>query len=215
MGKLSEKALVTVVPFLASIVLRILKLSLRMEVVNRPKLGYNEPVFYAFWHDRILMMPYAKHPGKKSAVMISRHRDGELVARLVGWFGISAARGSTTRGGMAALKEIINMAKQGYILAFTPDGPKGPRHIAQPGVIQAARATGLTIYPVAFSSRKKKVFRSWDRFILPHLFSKAVMIYGRPLTVPRDADEAMFEAKRLELEQELNRITDQADNYWG
>ena len=156
MKKLSDKVIVGLLPLLASVLLRLLRLTCRLRIVGKPELGPDGRIIFAFWHGRLLMMPYAQIDGP-SSVMVSRHRDGELIARTVKQFGIDASRGSTTRGGMAALKEIISLARKGYSIAFTPDGPKGPRFAAQPGVIQAAKATGLPIYPLTYSARKKKL----------------------------------------------------------
>jgi lysophospholipid acyltransferase (LPLAT)-like uncharacterized protein len=116
--------------------------------------GEGRRFILAFWHAHLLMMVYARYP-RPIAAMISRHRDGDLIARTVAKFGAGAARGSTSRGGTTALREMIRMARD-HTLAITPDGPRGPRHVAQPGVIQIAQATGLPIIPVAFVAQKKK-----------------------------------------------------------
>lgn len=157
MKKLSEKVVVVLAPLLASLLLRLLRLTCRLKIIGRPESEKNDQIIFAFWHGRLLMMPFIK-PAVPCAVMVSRHRDGELIARTVKQFGIDSSRGSTTRGGMSALKDIIRLARKGYALAFTPDGPKGPKFTAQMGVIQAAKATGLPIYPVSYSARKKKLF---------------------------------------------------------
>ncbi len=102
------------------------------------------------------MMPFMKL-SRPVSVMVSRHSDGELIARVVKHFGISSSRGSTTRGGVGALKELIKLSREGFCPAFTPDGPRGPRYVVQPGVIQAAKATGLPICPITYSARKKKL----------------------------------------------------------
>jgi lysophospholipid acyltransferase (LPLAT)-like uncharacterized protein len=112
----------------------------------------------AFWHGRQLMMPFA-YRGKKISILISRHRDGELIARTVGRFGFHAARGSTTRGGAAALMHLARSARAGDDLAVTPDGPRGPRQAVQLGVVELAKLTGRPIIPLAFGASKKKFFR--------------------------------------------------------
>jgi lysophospholipid acyltransferase (LPLAT)-like uncharacterized protein len=96
-------------------------------------------------------------------------------------------------------------------MGVTPDGPKGPRHVAKLGVIQLAKATGLPIVPLAFACSRKKLFASWDRYIVPYPFSRGLFLYGDPLWVLREADDAALEASRLELETVLNRLTDQAE----
>ena len=158
MPKLSERLSLAVLPALGRTVLRLLWMTHSFEVVGKPALKEEERAIFAFWHGRMLMMPFVMPMVVTGplAVMVSRHRDGELISRLVKGFGIGSFRGSTTRGGVAALKEAIRLARRGYHLTFTPDGPKGPRYNVQPGVIQAARATGLPVYPVTYSARKKK-----------------------------------------------------------
>jgi len=119
----------------------------------------------AFWHGRQLMVPLA-YRGRDVHVLISRHRDGELISRIVSGFGYRSVRGSSTRGGTAALRELIKLGRSGVDLAITPDGPKGPRYVAQPGVIYIAKATGLPILPLSFSCSKKNSSRrgigSWS-----------------------------------------------------
>lgn len=108
----------------------------------------------AFWHAQQLMMPYA-YRGSEAHVLISRHGDGELICRIIARFGLQAVRGSSTRGGTEALRELIRLGRSGVDLVITPDGPKGPRHTAKLGVIQLAKATGLPIVPLAFGCSKK------------------------------------------------------------
>ncbi len=112
-------------------------------------------VIFAFWHNRQLMMPLA-YRGSGVYVLVSQHRDGELIARIAERLGIPKVRGSSTRGGAAALRELIRVGRSGADLAVTPDGPKGPRYVAKLGVVQLAKATGLPIVPVTFSCSKKK-----------------------------------------------------------
>ena len=112
-------------------------------------------IIIAFWHGRQLMMPLA-YRGRKAYILISQHRDGELIQRIVSRFGFHAVRGSTTRGGASALRRLIVVGRAGGDVVVTPDGPKGPRQVAQPGVVQLAKATGLPIVPLTFACSKKK-----------------------------------------------------------
>lgn len=120
----------------------------------------------AFWHGRQLMMPLS-YRGTGAHILISQHRDGELIHRIVSRFGFRSVRGSTTRGGVAALRELITLGRSGADLVITPDGPRGPRHVAQPGAVQLAQATGLPIVPLTFGCSKKNSSRagtsSWSR----------------------------------------------------
>jgi lysophospholipid acyltransferase (LPLAT)-like uncharacterized protein len=111
-------------------------------------------IILAFWHGRQLMIPLVYH-GSEVHVLISQHRDGELISQIMARFGYRSVRGSSTRGGTLALRQLIKLGRSGVDLAITPDGPKGPRQVAQAGVIHLARATGLPILPVTFSCSKK------------------------------------------------------------
>jgi lysophospholipid acyltransferase (LPLAT)-like uncharacterized protein len=164
----------------------------------------------AFWHGRLLMMPYCYRRGR-IAILISRNKDGELIARTMGWFGHGSIRGSSSRGGRAALKSAVRRLRQGWDLGFTPDGPRGPRHRVQRGVIQAARLGRVPIVPVAFAACPARTFDSWDRFLVPRPFSRGIFLYGEPMEVPRDADPDQVESCRVELETRLRALTERAD----
>lgn len=138
----------------------------------------------AFWHRHLLLMPYA-YRGRRISVLISRSRDGELIARTVARFGIDAARGSSSRGGAAGLRDLLRKAAAGYDLAFTPDGPRGPAGVVQPGVILAAAATGFPVQPVAIAASRSRRLRSWDRFLVPLPPATVHVVYGEALTVRR------------------------------
>lgn len=118
----------------------------------------------AFWHGRQLMLPLA-YGGRGLDILISRHRDGELISRAMQSFGFASVRGSTTRGGSTALKALIERGRAGRDLAVTPDGPKGPRHVVQPGVIHLAKVTGFPIFPLTFGASKKKSLRPGTDFL--------------------------------------------------
>jgi lysophospholipid acyltransferase (LPLAT)-like uncharacterized protein len=109
----------------------------------------------AFWHGHLLLMVFA-YVGRRLTFLVSEHRDGELVTRVMRRFGMDPTRGSSTRGGVRALHALLRKVREGYDLAFTPDGPRGPARVAQAGVVQAARLSGLPIVPVAVAARKKK-----------------------------------------------------------
>jgi len=149
----------TLLPPIGAWLIRLLGKTIRIRVegadVMEELYRKNQHIIFAFWHGRQLMMPLA-YRGKEPYALISRHRDGELIARIIERFGIKSVRGSTTRGGATALRRLIELGRAGADLAVTPDGPKGPRQIVQPGVIQLAKGTGMPIVPVAFSCSKKK-----------------------------------------------------------
>lgn len=164
----------------------------------------------AFWHGHIPLMFFSRF-GKPITVMSSHHRDGEISARNMELFGARVVRGSTTRGGPAALRAMLKIAQSGSNLAFTPDGPRGPRRVAQIGVVAAAQMTGMPILPVAALIEKKKELRSWDRMAIPMPFSRVIFWYGKPIEVQRKLTKEDLEQKRLEVEQRLNELTDEGE----
>ena len=120
-------------------------------------------------------------------------------------------RGSTTRGGTRALRQLIRHARQGADLVVTPDGPQGPRHIVQGEVVALARLTGFPIVPVSFMCSKKKVFSSWDNFMVPYPWGKGIYMWGQPIWIDAKAGPDELEFKRVELENALNQVTKEAD----
>jgi len=213
----SDRVLLQIIPRIYAWVLRLLALTIRRDVLHQEHAEkfWNEEKFViaAFWHQRLLMMPFLPHKGRVG-MMISRHRDGEFIARAVKLFGIDSVRGSTTRGGAAALRGMVRFFESGAHLAITPDGPQGPRHVVQRGVIELARLTAAPIIPVAYSASRKKVFNSWDHFILPLPFCKVIYVYGEAIFIPRNLSEKELEEKRLLVEDRLRQVTAEADGYF-
>ncbi|MFZ5875323.1 MAG: lysophospholipid acyltransferase family protein [Nitrospirota bacterium] len=146
-------------PPVAAALIRTVGRTMRIDTVNRDAIerrwNAGQASIIAFWHGRQLMLPLT-YAGPGIDILISRHRDGELISRTIRSFGFSSIRGSTTRGGAVALRGLIRSGRAGRDLGVTPDGPKGPRAIAQPGVVALAKATGLPIFPLTFGASKKK-----------------------------------------------------------
>lgn len=169
----------------------------------------------AFWHSRILLISYL-YKGWNGVAIVSQSEDGEIIARILEKQGQEPIRGSTTRGGIRALVEQIRHLERSVRPgAVIPDGPRGPRFKAQPGVIVLAKKTGYPILPVSYSAKRIKIFNSWDRFVLPYPFTRCMAVYGEPIYVPKDVDSAGINMYRLRLEQELCRITVEADKQFG
>ncbi len=162
MQAVSRRIKIIVLPYLGSILLRLIRLTMKMETIGfelaGPFFESSRNVIFAFWHGRQLMMPFAPYPYKsrRAVVLISMHRDGELISRTIGYFGFQSIRGSTTRGGSRAFLQMLRMARENLDLVITPDGPRGPRFTVQKGIIEIAKKTGLPIFPVGFSASKKK-----------------------------------------------------------
>ena len=175
------------------------------EGVEEERRRRGRQVIFAFWHGRMLM-PAFTHRSRRVAIMISRHKDGEIIARIVKRLGFLPARGSTTRGGAAAMKAILALAETGRDIAFTPDGPRGPRYRVQQGVVYAASRTGLPIIPGAIEAHPAWVLGSWDEFTIPKPFGRVTIIEGDPVFVPPDLDDAGIEAECLSLEAKMHEL---------
>jgi hypothetical protein len=171
------------------------------------------PVLLAFWHGRMLYFLHRYHR-QRFTILISRSKDGEFVSQVLQRFGVDVTRGSSSRGGAQGLRAIVRKVHSGYHAGFTPDGPRGPRYTVQPGIVAVARTTGAAILPVTYSARWKKVFCSWDAFLMPLPFSRVVVVYGEPIYVPATASPTVFQAKQHEVETSLRQITEMADHYF-
>ena len=147
-------------------------------------------------------------------MLVSRHRDGEFIARAVKYLGIDSVRGSTTRGGLSALRGMVRYYREGGNLAITPDGPQGPKHVVQMGVIELARLTGSPLFPLTYGASRKRVLNNWDHFIIPIPFCRIVYIWGEPVWVLRDSKREKMEEKRLLLQDRLRQITEEADRFF-
>ncbi len=211
----SDRVLFQIVPRIYYGILRILAATIRRKVYHPeyPQKFWEQgrSVIIAFWHQRLLMMPFLPHQGRVG-MMISQHRDGEFIARAVRLFGIDSVRGSTTRGGLAALRGMVRFFETGANLAITPDGPQGPSHVVQMGVMELARLTSAPIIPVTYSVSRKKVFNSWDHFIVPLPFCHLAYVWGEPIFVPRELSQEELEKKRGLLQERLRQITAEADS---
>jgi lysophospholipid acyltransferase (LPLAT)-like uncharacterized protein len=212
--RLKYAIMLNLLPPVTYLFLLILKATIKIEHANReaiePFWQRGESYLACFWHGRLLAMPFA-YKGCRIKVLISRHGDGEFISRIVGYFGIEAVRGSSRRGAMSSAREILGELKQGTSIAITPDGPKGPRYRIKQGIIEMARVTQKPIIPVTYSANRKKVFASWDRFVLPYPFSKVLFLWGDPVYVDRDVDSEGLETIRQGVERTLVSLTEAAD----
>jgi len=168
----------------------------------------HQPRIFAFWHNRILMMPflYEKYcPGRRMLMLVSRSRDGELITQIMNRFGIDGARGSTSKGGADALREMIReLEKEGARdIGITPDGPRGPRGKVQDGVLVVAAASGLPITPVTTRVSWKWQLPSWDRFQIPIPGAECCLVVGPNVPPPPSMDPEKFGPTRAKLEQVL------------
>jgi lysophospholipid acyltransferase (LPLAT)-like uncharacterized protein len=173
--------------------------------------GFRGRYIYAFWHENMLLPAY--HYGRADIqVLISTHADGQLIAEVCRRLGFGLVRGSTTRGGADALRQMLRASESSHI-AITPDGPRGPRRRVQPGMTYLAARTGLPIVPMGIGYDRPWRLRSWDRFALPRPGSRAVLVTGAPIPVPADADRGTLDHYRALVEVALLDATAAAERW--
>lgn len=208
------KASLYILPPLGAAIIRALAATWRFRVEGREHVEAARPggvpAVFAFWHGRLLPMAYL-HRGQHVRVLASEHHDGELLARTIRFLGFGNVKGSSTRGGTKAILGLVDALRDGHSVALTVDGPRGPRFVVKPGVVELAKLSGAAIIPVTSASSRRRTFASWDAFELPSPFTRVEVRYGEPIRVPADADREGLEGKRLQLEASLNRITEASD----
>jgi len=213
---LKKKVVSWLGPWLAYWTIKILSWTMQFDEINPeiPRRGWDKgiPAIGAFWHGRLLMMPIV-YKGRGLSFLVSSHRDGQVVGKALQRFGFHAILGSTTRKGFSGFKQMVKA--YGSDIAIVPDGPRGPRHRVQIGVIELAKLTGRAVIPLTFSSSKRKIFNTWDQFLLPYPFSKGVFMWGEPIEVDPHGDRPHLEEKRILLENRLNDLTERADHYFN
>jgi len=173
--------LLNILPPLIYIIIAFIKITSRIKHISGESAhemwDKGENSIVCFWHGRLVMMPFANRRGR-GKVLISRHRDGEFIARVMMYFNLGAVRGSYRKeGGISSLREIISDLKKGYDVAITPDGPKGPKYEVKKGIIELAKLTGKAIVPISYSASKKKLFNPGTALLSPTLFLK-LCFYG-------------------------------------
>jgi lysophospholipid acyltransferase (LPLAT)-like uncharacterized protein len=162
---------------------------------------------YTCWHNRVFLATYFWRR-RGIVVMTSRSFDGEYIARFIQRFGFGASRGSSSRGAVGALVEMIKLTRQGRPAGFMIDGPRGPRYIAKMGAVLLAKKTGAPILPFSINPDGYYSAPSWDAFQVPYPFTHARVLIAPPIYVPSDADEATLEVKRDELQSALDSLND-------
>ena len=191
---------------LGAVVLRLLGHSWRVRYLGAHEryaaLARGEHCIYALWHAHLLA-PTFVHRDQSVAALVSRSRDGELIARVIEALGYVSARGSSTRGGREGLMDLMRWAELGHSMAVTPDGPRGPAEVVKPGLVWLASRTGWPVVPVAIAADRAWRARSWDGFRVPLPFTRVLVGYGEPLRVPRELDEAAAEDWRARIEATL------------
>lgn len=194
------------------LVVRLIGLTWRFKELNKtgltPFQDKKEIYIYGFMHSQLIPTIFF-YRGTKTASLASQHKDGEIAARAASMFGMRMVRGSSTRGGAGALIKLKTCIEEGWDVAITVDGPRGPVGNVNNGVLYLGKLTGKKVVPVAFYCDKKLELKSWDRMVIPLLFSKGGFMYGLPFEIPADADEARLEEIRRELIKAVKELNEQ------
>lgn len=177
-----------------------------------PVVGVGGPKIYVFWHENILFPLYLRGRCHLS-MLLSRHRDADILASIADLSGFGTVRGSTGRGGREALRELVQRSNTDHI-TMTPDGPRGPRRNMAHGPIYLASRTGLPIVALGFGYDRPWRLRSWDKFAVPRPFTRARALVSPPIYVPAEIERDAAEAHRLAIQQLLTQLTDEA-NAWA
>lgn len=166
---------------------------------------------FTLWHGR-MFLPILSHLHEGIVTMASRSKDGEIIARWLQKNGYVVSRGSSGKGGVQGLSEMIDELRSGRAAALTVDGPKGPPRVSQPGIVHVARETGAWILPITASSARGRFLASWDRYLVPYPFSRNVVVYGEPFPIPAEmpAEEALSRITKA-----LDEVTREADAAMG
>lgn len=197
---------------LAGLVMKLWCLTLRYKVEDLSGHDGAEPRILLLWHSRIFVIPaiWKRTLGRQRScvVLTSASHDGAMLARAMKIFGLGAVRGSSSRRGVAALIGLKRTLENGLDICITPDGPRGPRYIVQPGVVKVAEFSGARIVPIHARFTSAWRVKTWDRLVIPKPFSTVYITYGETLAVPRGLDETAFEAARLRIEEALRAGVD-------
>jgi hypothetical protein len=175
------------------------------------------PVVVAFWHERLSLMPMLWLQARRSAggrglparahVLVSRHRDGQFIGAVVSRFALDVVLGSSSRGGAKGLRVLLNLLARGDHIAITPDGPRGPRRVAAPGVAQLAALAGVPVLPCAAQTTRRWEAPTWDRMVVPKPFGRGVVVCLPTIVVPRDSWQDTLPA----ISAALTTAADRAD----
>lgn len=181
----------------------------------------------ATWHGQNMILPTFWHNWREMRILVSRHGDGEIIAKTMRFLGAGTVRGAGTprdeakrhkmknKGGAQALRSMIRALGEDISIGMTADFPPGPARKAGLGIVTLARMSGKPIVPVAATTRWRIQLSNWDRYSINLPFTRGAIVWGEPIYVPRDADEDAMERARLAVEEALNRVTDEAERMVG
>jgi lysophospholipid acyltransferase (LPLAT)-like uncharacterized protein len=176
------------------------------EEPSPPGAIFEKPVIYSFWHRSVFPASWMWR-NQRIAVMVSRSFDGEYIARIIERLGFAAVRGSSSRGGAGALLGMKSILENGESVAFTIDGPRGPKYVAKPGPVGLSKITGIPMSAFYVALSHAWLLKTWDDFMIPKPFSKALVRLSRKILVPADADETQMRDYHAQLQEALERVT--------
>lgn len=180
-------------------------------------LAQERPFIVCFWHGRMALMPFAwpfrRRKSRPFRMLLSHHRDGVFIQRILKRFGIGAIYGSTNKGGEKALRELLRALHNKEVVGITPDGPQGPYGTVSKGIVTVARLAKVDVLPLSYSCKRRRFLKSWDRFHVPLPFGKGVFVCEPPLQIPSDSSEEEVEAICQKLQEALHRATTKADEF--
>src|SRR3979411_357929 len=215
---LGQRIQIPIIGWTVWAVIRVLGPTLRFEVLGGQQIGRDyrpdqPPNIYAFWH-RCIIAGAWYFRNRDAVLMNTTNFDGQWTRRVIERLGYGTAQGSSTRGGLRGLAVMAQRLEHGLDVAFTIDGPRGPRYIAKPGPVMLARKTGCPIQVFHIGVDRGKTFeKTWDHFLLPKPFARAVLIFSPPIFVPEDANSEVLEAKHAEMQSELERLRETAAHW--
>jgi lysophospholipid acyltransferase (LPLAT)-like uncharacterized protein len=165
----------------------------------------------AFWHGRMMMIPMAWQRLAPMHMLISGHRDGQIIAGAMTYFGIQSIVGSTRRGGSTALRAMLKRLQDGDCVAITPDGPRGPAMAASIGIVNVARLARAPIQPIAYATSRRRFLATWDRYHVALPFGRGVFLWGEPIEIAAELDAAGIERARHLIETRMIDLVNEAD----
>ena len=202
--------------FLFYLITKISFLSIRWKYFNEDQkyniFNVDNQYIFCCWHNRLFLGPHLLPRNRIINALQSSHSDGMITSIAFKYLGINVILGSSMKGGMQAFRKMIKCIQNGESIAITPDGPKGPKETVKEGIIKLAQITGTPIVPLVWTTKKFKLINSWDHFVIPFPFSKGVYTFGEPIYIDKKINKKKFEISRLEVENEIKRLTKLINN---
>jgi lysophospholipid acyltransferase (LPLAT)-like uncharacterized protein len=215
----SERLKIWLISWAGYLLIRLICPTLRYEFILEPGCvgetsGHSPPAIWCFWHRCVIPAAYGFR-GNKLAVMTSRSFDGEYIAQIIQKLGFIPVRGSSSRGAVGALFGMRQQLEAGHAVAFTIDGPRGPRYVAKPGPVLLAKKTGIPVSCFYVAVERAWILKSWDLMIIPKPFSRAVTYASSPMSVPPDAGEEQMAALHRQMQETLEKCRVKAEEAVG